>query len=115
MMEATDIFRILSYLLAILTAAVYSYQLLYLLLPLVLRKRDSVDAAPKRYAILIAARNEERVLPHLLDSIAAQNYPAEFKRPFVVPDNCTDLTAQAAQDHGATVFTRCNTHRVVLG
>ena len=36
-MEATDIFRILSYLLAILTAAVYSYQLLFLLLPLVLR------------------------------------------------------------------------------
>lgn len=115
MMEATDIFRILSYLLAILTAAVYSYQLLYLLLPLVLRKRDSVDAAPKRYAILIAARNEERVLPHLLDSIAAQNYPAECIRTFVVADNCTDLTAQAAQDHGATVFTRFNTHRVGKG
>lgn len=51
----------------------YAYQFLYI--PLVLAKRPKPLAAPAgrhRYAVLIAARNEERVIAGLLESLRAQ-------------------------------------------
>lgn len=93
----------------------YAYQILYLFLPLFRKK--NIPAAKKfhRYAILIAARNEEAVLPHLLDSIRQQDYPVEYIQVFVVADNCTDNTAQVAAEGGAVVFTRFSTKQVGKG
>jgi len=59
-----------------------------------------------KYAILIAARNEETVLGNLIDSIRQQDYPAELIDIFVVADNCTDNTAQVARDGGAYCYER---------
>ena len=67
-----------------------------------------------RVGILIAARNEEKVLPYLLDSIRAQDYPGSI-RTFVVADNCTDRTAEAAEAHGARVYRRENRKQVGKG
>ena len=59
-----------------------------------------------KYAILIAARNEETVLGNLIDSIRQQDYPQELIDIFVVADNCTDHTAQVARDRGAYCYER---------
>lgn len=61
-----------------------------------------------RYGILIAARNEEAVIGQLLDSIAAQRYPADRLTVFVVADNCSpgDRTAEIARAHGAVCYER---------
>ena len=59
-----------------------------------------------KYAVVIAARNEETVIGNLLDSIAAQDYPRELVTTFVVADNCTDGTAAAARAHGAVCYER---------
>lgn len=59
-----------------------------------------------KYAILISARNEEKVIGKLLDSIHAQDYPAELIDVFVVADNCTDRTADIARGLGAHVYER---------
>lgn len=101
--------------LAILTAVCYFYQIVYLFLPFLIRRKPHAPAARTRYAVLIAARNEERVLPHLLDSLRAQDYPSELFEVFVVADNCTDRTAAVAREHGATVFERFNTEQVGKG
>ena len=93
----------------------YVYQIIYLFLPLFRKKPAAQGSGLQRYAILIAARNEEAVLPHLLSSIQAQDYPAERIRVFVVADNCTDKTAQVARQGGAVVFSRFSTHRVGKG
>lgn len=61
-----------------------------------------------KYAICIPARNEEAVIGNLLDSIRRQDYPSELITVFVVADNCTDNTAQAARDKGAIVYERFN-------
>ena len=114
-MNYVAILEIFSALLAVLTTVFYSYQVIYLLLPLIRKPHTCGDAAPQRYAILIAARNEENVLPHLLDSIAAQNYPADYITTYVVADNCTDRTAQVAREHGARVFQRFNAEKVGKG
>ncbi len=59
-----------------------------------------------KYAILIAARNEEFVIGNLLESINLQDYPKELITTFVVADNCTDNTAQIARNYGAICYER---------
>lgn len=53
-----------------------------------------------KYGICIAARNEEKVIRNLLDSIKNQDYPHEKMTIFVVADNCTDNTAEIARQFG---------------
>lgn len=117
-MEWLPILQTVSFLLVILVTLLFAYQVLYLYLPLLRhfrQKKQVSDAEPLRYAVLIAARNEEMVLPHLLDSIRAQDYPADHIDMFVVADNCTDNTAQVAEEHGATVFKRFNKQLIGKG
>ena len=55
---------------------------------------------------MVAARNEEKVIGNLLDSIAKQDYPKELITTFVVADNCTDKTAKIARKFGAVCYER---------
>lgn len=68
------------------------------------------DPAKKqhKYAVCIAARNEQAVIGNLLDSIAKQDYPSELVDVFVVADNCTDSTAEVARSKGAVCYERFN-------
>lgn len=59
-----------------------------------------------KYAICIAARNEEAVIGNLLASIKMQDYPRELLTVFVVADNCTDSTADVARMNGAVCYER---------
>ena len=65
--------------------------------------------------MLIAARNEQAVLPYLLDSLNAQDYPAAYRTVYVIADNCTDETARVAAEHGAVVYTRFNKRQIGKG
>lgn len=69
----------------------------------------------RRFAVLIAARNEEAVIGALIDSIRAQDYPAELVDIFVGADNCDDRTASVAAERGAVVFERRDTVHVGKG
>lgn len=114
-MDGFILLRFLSNAFALLITVSYLYQMLYLFLPLVLKPKPHKKERLHSYAILIAARNEEAVLPHLLDSIRNQDYPAELIRVYVVADNCTDRTAQLAARGGATVYARFNREQVGKG
>lgn len=82
-----------------------AYQLGYTLLSLVKTPRWKPGAGTNRYAVLICARNEAAVLPKLLESLRAQDYPGVLDL-YVAADNCTDHTARLARKGGATVFER---------
>ena len=114
-MNLLSILRPLSYVLAALTTVCYFYQIIYLILPLLKKQRPLESKERRRYAILIAARNEEAVLPHLLESIRLQDYPAELISTFVVADNCTDRTAEIAEQRGAMVFRRSSKKQIGKG
>lgn len=101
--------------LGIILTLCYLYQFVYLFVPLIFRKKRNSNGKQHRFAILIAARNEEAVIPHLLDSIAAQDYPAELVTTYVIADNCTDKTALVASQHGARVYERFNKKQVGKG
>ena len=64
--------------------------------------RKKLPAAPqakpeKRFALVVAARNEAAVIGHLVDSLYGQDYPRELYEVIVAPNNCTDDTEQAAR------------------
>lgn len=68
-----------------------------------------------RFAVLVPAHNEERLLPETLASLAAQEYPAALFTTFVVADNCSDHTAEFARCAGANVFERFDTRHIGKG
>lgn len=86
------------YLLAILAAA--------------LRRPQETAPAPAKDAlhltVLVPAHDEELVLAQTLNSLLAQDYPAENVKIIVIADNCTDSTADLALAHGVTVWKRFN-------
>lgn len=60
------------------------------------------------YSFIIAARNEEKVVGNLIESIRRQDYDGNIANIFVVADNCTDRTAEVCQSLGAVVYERCD-------
>ena len=103
-------------LLSILFLVCYSYQVLYLFIPLFkINKTKNVNDKPNRYAILIAARNEEKVIGNLLDSINSQTYDKNYFDVYVGADNCDDDTALVASNKGAIVFERFNNLKIGKG
>lgn len=61
-------------------------------------------ASPRRFAVLLPARNEEGVITESVKSLVEQNYPKNLFTVFVIPNNCTDDTAGAALRAGATIM-----------
>ena len=100
--------KMINFILMCLFFACYMYQFLYIPVSWLPRKRRAREAPLHRFAVLIAARNEETVIGNLLDSIKAQSYPERFLEVFVVADNCRDKTAETARAHGAEVYERHN-------
>jgi len=114
-MNALRLLQQVSGLIGLLFLVCYFYQLLYIPVALMGRKKERPGAPLRRYAVLISARNEQAVIAQLLDSISAQDYPADYVVPFVVADNCTDGTARAARDAGAVVYERFDQSHVGKG
>ncbi len=89
-----------------LIVLLYAYRSIYVVIGFFRTRRYPKADRYHRYGIVIAARNEERVLGNLLDSIRAQDYPSDLISVFVVADNCTDRTADIARAHGAHCYER---------
>ena len=93
----------------------YFYQFVYVFIGLFRKGRTFSADKNHKYAVLISARNEANVIGNLIKSINRQTYPAELIDVFVVADNCTDNTAEAAREKGAYVYERFNDELVGKG
>lgn len=108
--------NIFNFVIGLLFSLCYLYQYVYMIIACVRKPKRFPETDQRyRYAILISARNERAVIGQLLDSIRAQDYPAELIDTFVIADNCTDDTAEVAERHGATVYKRNDTANVGKG
>lgn len=124
----------ISTVLTVFVSVAYAFQIFYFLLSLLDEGRsrylvlqakkkglpfaEAVDYSlhqDRRFAFVIAARNEELVISHLVQSIRSQNYPGDLIDVYVVADNCTDSTARVAREAGAVVYERFNTDLVGKG
>ena len=59
-----------------------------------------------KFAVLIAAHNEEKVISGIIKSLKAQTYSPDMYDIFVIADNCSDKTAEIARSLGAGVIER---------
>lgn len=96
----------LNYLFAFLFTPCYLYQYIYICVALIKKPKIYSEFTYHRFAVMISARNERTVIAQLIQSIQAQNYPAELVDIYVVADNCTDDTAAVARKAGAIVYER---------
>lgn len=105
----------INYIIAVLFAACFSYHVVYMLVAWFRKQADFKARKNHKFAAIIAARNEEKVIPQLIESLRWQKYPKELLDIFVIADNCTDNTAQVARDLGAFVYERFNKEQVGKG
>lgn len=88
---------------------------LYIPVPWLRKEKPHGPAKANRYAVLICARNEQRVIGDLIASLRGQTYDQSLLSIFVLADNCTDDTAMVARVAGAHVYERFNQVRVGKG
>ena len=117
MMILASKFFLINNIVALVFLVIYAYQLFFIPVSILRKPIRFPDADPRRYAILICARNEENVIGRLIDSIRQQNYPSDFIDIFVIADNCSDggNTARLARSKGAFVVERHNMELVGKG
>ncbi|MDF7641295.1 glycosyltransferase family 2 protein [Bifidobacterium sp. ESL0784] len=108
--------NILDILMFIMGAVSLGYQAICIVASL-FHHRITFPEAPmdKRYAVLISARNEETVVPNLINSIRNQTYPSRLVDIWLVADNCTDKTAEVVRSMGCNVVERHNLQQVGKG
>jgi len=70
------------------------------------RKRARGGAPRTRFAIIVPAHDESKVIERTMKSLGEIDYPGELHEIVVIADNCTDDTARIARACGATVFER---------
>ena len=87
-------------------SSLLKYKIVYKIIGVFFTRKFKKAKCNHKYAILVAARNEETVIGNLIDSINQQDYPRELVTVFVVADNCTDNTAKIARELGAVCYER---------
>ncbi|MBP8313519.1 glycosyltransferase family 2 protein [Clostridium neonatale] len=71
------------------------------------RNKEKKNYDPKnKFALIIAAHNEEVVIGNLIESMLKLDYPKEMYDIFVIADNCTDNTAKIARGYNVNVCER---------
>ncbi len=109
----------INFIMFLLFSLAYSYQIVYMFVAFKAKKDNNSEIMknvhPYKYAVIIAARNEELVIGQLIKSIKTQKYPEELIDIFVVADNCTDNTARIAEEAGAIVRERFNKTQIGKG
>ena len=77
-----------------------------------LKDKNAVETCKiNKFALIVSAHNEENVIGNLLHSLKSLDYPKDSYDIFVIADNCTDDTAEAARIAGALVFERVSENR----
>lgn len=96
----------------LLLAGLVGYLLLLTIAAFRAPRHTPLPATPQHhFLILIPAHDEARLLPRLLATLAALDYPESLYTVHVVADNCTDDTAALARAAGAVVHERFDQER----
>lgn len=94
----------------------YLHQLFFMILGSLYHKKPKrPDAKQHKLGIVISARNEEKVIANLIDSLQKNNYPKDLFNIFVIADNCTDDTKKICEEKGCYVFERNDLEKIGKG
>lgn len=103
-----ELFKNINNILGLILGIIVIHRAFYFVIGMFFTRKFKPAKKKHKYAIVIAARNEESVIGNLLDSIKKQDYPKDLITTFVVADNCTDKTAQVVREKGAICYERFN-------
>jgi len=70
--------------------------------------KNSVSPSSPKLSVLIAARNEEETIGHLLTALENQSYPKEFFEVIVIDDHSTDKTAEVIRQFEDVIVLHLN-------
>ena len=68
------------------------------------KKETIISNKKHKFSIIIAARNEEKVIGNLIDSLKKQNYDKDKYEINVIINNSTDKTYEVSKKHGANAI-----------
>lgn len=91
----------------ILFVPVFIYGMYFLITGLFAFSKKNIIKKHKpqhKLAVVVAARNEEKVIPSLINSIKKQKYPKNLYDIFILPNNCTDNTLEVSKNAGAKIL-----------
>lgn len=71
---------------------------------LIPRKKYAEQGPRTRFAVVVAARDEAPVIGDTVRQLLRQNYPGSLYDIYVIPNNCTDATAEVAAQAGAKIL-----------
>ena len=97
----------INFVLSVIVPIVYLSQNIFSVISLFAKSRKyKTSEKLNKFAYLICAHDEEKVIGSLIESIKSQDYPKELIEIFVVCDNCTDNTKTISESYGARVIER---------
>ncbi|WP_050607526.1 glycosyltransferase family 2 protein [Clostridium niameyense] len=62
-------------------------------------KKGETFKPQKKFALVVAAHNEEMVIGKIIESLRSLDYPKELYDIFIIADNCTDNTASIGRSY----------------
>ena len=91
--------------LCLVLSVVFFWSTFVVLIGLLVKTKEHPYKGPRlRFAVLVCARNEDRVIKLPVKSVMMAKYPAGLRDIIVLADNCTDRTAEIARAAGAIVW-----------
>lgn len=113
-----DYGQIVNLIFSILTTIIGAFTIYYFVFSIIglfARKKFKETDVKLKYGIIVSARNEEKVVGNLIDSIRQNDYPQDKLEVFVIAHNCSDNTAKVAKEHGAVVYEYNNKNEATKG
>jgi glycosyltransferase involved in cell wall biosynthesis len=96
--------KLIMYWLTAILVLPYSYLILKIFRRLQKAETYSVPEEPKTFvSVIVPCHNEENHLPHILESISRQNYPADLFEIIIVDDNSSDRTYHTASAYSTSI------------
>ncbi len=102
--------------LGLLFVVAYFHQFIYCIVGSCVKVKPAItNPTQHKLGIVIAAKDESKVIGNLIDSIHNTTYDADLVNIFVVADNCTDNTAEVCKEKGCFVFERQDKEHIGKG
>lgn len=103
--NVTFYFQIIAFLITL-------YYLIISMFGIYKKKEKSIRIKPdKKFALIVAAHNEELVIANIIESLNNLDYPKKLYDIYVIADNCCDRTSEIAKALGANVYERNNVNK----
>lgn len=99
-----EIVNLVFTILTTIVSLVYLHFIIFAIVGVFAKKKYKKAKEKHRYAVIIPARNEEKVVGNLIESLRAADYPKDKLDIYVMAHNCTDKTAEVSRNLGAIVY-----------